>query len=374
MPKVPGLARAGDPLDEDGVRTVSFNEESPPSPDEFDVEDDEDDGLDLDDFAPSAVAATFKELTGQGPNEDVARALYQEGDELFRAGEYKEAAASFERAAKRAPESPLQEDSLFMLAESQFFSDQYPDAYDTYGELLEKYKYTQHLDKTVAHLFAIGHYWEKAHAADPGLPLSFQLTDSTRPKFDTWGYALKAYHSVRMNDPTGPLADDSIMATANAHFLKGRFEDAAYNYDLIRKEYPKSEHQFNAHILGMKSKLEMYQGPMYDGTPLEDAKEIAEQTVTQFRGALGEERQRLLETQNQLVEQQAERQWRVAQYYDKKKQYGSARVYYRAILDDFPATLTAQRATARLEEIRDLPANPPDYFKRLTQWIPSSDD
>jgi outer membrane protein assembly factor BamD (BamD/ComL family) len=373
MPKAPGLARAGDSLAEDGVRTASYNEPPERSLSEFEAEEEED-GLELSDFAPSAVAATFKELTGNGPNEDVARALYQEGDELFRAGEYKEAEASFERAAKRAPESPLQEDSLFMLAESQFFSDQYPEAYDSYSELLEEYKYTQHLDKVVAHLFAIGHYWEQAHAADPGLPLSFQLTDSTRPKFDTWGQALKAYHSVRMNDPTGPLADDSIMATANAHFLKGRFEDAAYHYDLIRKEYPKSEHQFNAHILGMKSKLQMYQGAMYDGTPLDEAKEIAEQTVTQFRGALGDERERLLETRNQLVEQQAERQWRVAQYYDNKKHYGSARIYYRALVDDFPTTEAAQRANARLEEIRDLPANPPDYFNRLTQWIPSSDD
>lgn len=380
LPKVPGLARSADSLADDGVRTASYQEPvssregGDGSISEFDVETDEDDGLGLEDFAPSAVAATFKELTGKGPNEDVARALYQEGDELFKAGEYKEAAASFERAVERAPESPLQEDSLFMLAESQFFSDRYPDANDTYGELLQKYKYSQHLDKVVTHQFAIARYWEQAYAANPGLPLSPQLTDPTRPKLDTWGEAMKVYRSVRMNDPTGPLADDSIMATANAYFLKGRYEDAAYHYDLIRKEYPKSEHQLNAHILGMKSKLEMYQGPMYDGTPLEEAKDIAEQTMIQFRGALGEERQRLLETQNQLVQQQADRQWRIAQYYDKRKQYGSARIYYRAIAKEFPTTEAAQKASARLEEIRDFPANPTNYFKWLSQVIPSSDD
>jgi tetratricopeptide (TPR) repeat protein len=260
-----------------------------------------------------------------------------------------------------------------MLAESQFFSDQYPKANDSYNELLEKYKYTQHLDKVAARQFAIGRYWEQLYAVDPGLPLSFQLTDATRPKVDTWGYALKSYSSVRMNDPTGPLADDSIMATANAYFLKGRYEDAAHHYDLIRKEYPKSEHQLNAHILGMKSKLEMYQGPMYDGTPLEEAKEIADATMTQFRGALGEERERIVQTQNHLLEQQANRHWRIAQYYDKKKHYGSARIYYRSIIDDFPTTEAAQKAGARLEEIRDLPANPPNYFEWISRVIPTSD-
>ena len=334
----------------------------------------EDDGLELSDFYPSNVGTTVKKLTGNGPNESVARGLYQEGEELFREGRYKEAAERFEKAAKRAPESPVQEDCLFMQGESLFFCDRYPDANDAYAELLKKYQYTRHLDKVVARQFAIGRYWEQLNAAKPAWFLSVQVSDPTRPKIDTFGYALKAYQSVRMNDPTGPLADDSIMATGNAYFLKGRYEDAAEHYDLVRKEYPKSEHQLNAHLLGMKSKLETYQGPKYGGTPLEDAEEIAGQTVRQFGTELGSERDRIVQTQNDIHAQRAERDWFLAQYYEKKKDYRGARFYYQLILDEYPTTPYAQKAKTRLGEIRDLPDKPANHFRWLTDLIPSTDD
>jgi outer membrane protein assembly factor BamD (BamD/ComL family) len=334
----------------------------------------DDDGLELGDFAPSKIGDTVKKLTGNGPNEAVARALRQEAEALFREGRYEKAAEKFEKAAKRAPESPLQEDCLFMQGESLFFCDRYPQANDAYAKLLKTYQYTRHLDKAVARQFAIGRYWEQLSASKPAHFFSLQFTDSTRPKADTFGHALKAYQSVRMNDPTGPLADDSIMATANAYFLKGRHEEAAYHYDLVRKEYPKSEHQVNAHLLGMKSKLESYQGSQYDGSPLEDAEEIAEQTIRQFGPELGDERDRIIETQNRIREQRAERDWFLAQYFEKKRDYRGARHYYRLILDEYPATAWAQKARARLAEIRDRPDKPPNHLRWLTDALSSTDD
>ncbi|MFH1923552.1 MAG: hypothetical protein ABIP48_27145, partial [Planctomycetota bacterium] len=79
---------------------------------------DDDDGLGLSDFYPSNVLAAAKEMAGYGPNEAVARALYNEGETLFRDGQYKEAAERFKDGVKRAPPSPLKEDCLFMLGES----------------------------------------------------------------------------------------------------------------------------------------------------------------------------------------------------------------------------------------------------------------
>ncbi len=335
---------------------------------------DKDSGLELSDFYPSNIVATVKELTGNGPNEAVARALYQEGEALFQERKYQEAAERFKRAAKRAPESPLQEDCLFMAGESLFFSDRYPEAHAKYAELLKKYENTRYLDTVVARQFAIGRYWERLNAADPAWLFTFQWEDETRPRFDTWGHALKAYQSVLENDPTGPLADDSIMATGNAYFLKGRYEDAAYQYDLLRKEYPKSEHLLNGLLLGMQSKLKMYQGPTYDGSPLEDANRIAEQTLLQFGPELGNERDRLVQTQNRILEQRAQRHWALAQFYEKKKHYGSARLYYQRILDDFPTTAAAQMAQARLAEIQPLPARPPNRFEWLTDLFPSTQE
>lgn len=321
---------------------------------------------------PSNIYKNLQKMAGYGPDEKIARAAYKEGEELYRQKKFEEAAAKFSTAASRWPDSLLEEDALFMLGECYFFTDQYTKATDTYGKLLKKHEFSRHLDKAVARLFAIGRYWEQMYDYDPHWPVTPNFADKKRPLFDTWGHSIKAYEQVRMNDPTGPLADDAVMATANTYFTHGRWEDAAYNYDIIRKEYPKSEHQVQAHILGVKSKLEVYQGSMYDGTPLNEAGDIAQQTLTQFPGQLGPEKQRMIQTKNGIVEGQAERDWTIAQFYDNKKLYGAARFYYQEVIKNHPQTKFSVMAQTRLEEIKDLPAEPTNYVKMLTDLIPSS--
>jgi len=333
---------------------------------------DENDGFQLSDLAPSNIAKQVKGLFTPAPDEALAKTLYQEGEELYQAGKYSEAAEKFKDAAARWPDSRLEEDSLFMLGESQFFADQYPRANDTYEKLLKKYGYTRHLDKAVARQFAIGRYWEQLDATAPAWLLGFQFSDGSRPKFDTWGYALKAYQSVREHDPTGPLADDSIMATGNAYFLKGRYEEAGYQYDLIRKDYPRSDHQLQAHLLGMKARQMSYQGPLYDGKALDEAGQIAEETLVQFYDTLGSERPEVVDFQNKVMEEKALRDWTIAQYYDRRKYYGAARYYYNALLQSYPRTAVAEQAKARLQEIEGLPDHPPNHFKWLTDRFPST--
>ena len=331
--------------------------------------DEEDSGFDLSALAPENVVKKVKVLAGYGPNEQIARAAYDKGHQLFREKKYEEAAAQFKIAADRWPDTSLEEDALFWRAESLFFADRYPAAHDAYEKLLKKYEYSRHLDRAVARQFAIGRYWEQFDAAEPHWPTTPNLFDKTRPLFDTRGHALKAYEHVRLNDPTGPLADDALMASANSYFVHGQYEDAAYHYDLLRKEYPKSEHQKHAHLLCLESKQRMYQGPMYDGTPLKEASEIADQTLMRFGPTLQAERDRVIEAKNRIVEQQAERDWAMAQYYEKNRYYGAARYYYNALIQTYPHTRFAQLAQQRLDAIEHLPAEPPDRFQWLTRLL-----
>ena len=57
-------------------------------------------------------------------------------------------------------------------------------------------------------------------------------------------------------------------------FRRGSFIKADEYYTDLRKAYPTSEHQFLAHFLGMKAKLNSYQGPAYGGTVLDEAEKL----------------------------------------------------------------------------------------------------
>jgi outer membrane protein assembly factor BamD (BamD/ComL family) len=334
-------------------------------------------GFELSDLAPDNIYKNIKKATGYGPDEKIARATMEEARTLFgeatresdpalRSKKFAEAATKFATVADRWPDSPLEEDALFLQGESEFFSDQYPKADDTFGGLLKKYTNTRHLDTVVYREFAIGRYWEQLHDAKPLWLLTPNMTDSTRPMFDTFGYAIKAYERIRMHDPTGPLADHSLMAMGNAYFRCGEFENAAGYYDTLRKEYPNSKHQMAAHLLDLQCKMRVYQGPWYDGTALKDAKKIADQTLAQFGDQLGAERERVARSRAQIIEEQANRDFTIAQYYDQHADYRAARIYYRSVIDGFPGTEKAKESEARIGQIRGLPDVPPSHFAWLT--------
>ena len=146
------------------------------------------------------------------------------------------------------------------------------------------------------------------------------------------------------------------MATANIYFSRGRFEEADYNYTLLRREYPRSELQFEAHLLGLQAKLRKYQGEDYDGTPLEEAKMLVKQLNSQFSGRLSkEEKERLATVEGQLNLEIATRDYRMAAYYDNKKDYGAARFYYAEVVKKYPDTELAKKAHDRVAEIKGEP-------------------
>jgi len=323
-------------------------------------------GFEWSDLSPENLWKSAKKATGYGPNEKIARAAMKEGQDLFREKKYQEAAAKFATVADRSPDTPLEEDALFLQGESEFFSDQYRAAHDTYGGLLKKYANTRHLDTVVAREFALGRYWEQSYTANPSWPVTPNLTDSSKPRFDTFGYAIQAYQRVRTYDPTGPLADDSLMATANAYFRIGQYENAAFDYDQLRKEYPNSEFQMKAHVLGLQAKMRVYQGTLYEGQTLNEAGKIADTAITQFGKKLGPEYDRMVQARAQILEEKANREFTRGEYYETQKYFGAARMYYKSVVADYPSTQKAQEATARLEKIRNEPDTPPNRFAWLT--------
>jgi outer membrane protein assembly factor BamD (BamD/ComL family) len=303
----------------------------------------------------------------------VAQAAYTEAEDLFRRQEYADAAKKFKEAHSRDATGELEQNALFYMGESYFFNNEYPKAVAKYGDLLDKYPNSQHLDKVVRRQFDIARYWEKYQEYNPNWVTTPNFVDDTRPWFDTLGNAIKTYENIRLKDPPGPLADDAIMATATSYFLRGRYNDADYQYQLLREEYPQSEHQYEAHILGLQCKIRKYQGPNYDGTPLEEAKKLVKQLKQQFGSQLSaEERDRLNVQLASLNEALAERDWAIAQYYDETKHYISAKYYYSKIARDYPTSTLGTKARERYEQILGEPDHPESSIGWLLDMVPEN--
>lgn len=324
-------------------------------------------------FDAKKTYGQVKSAVGLGPNEEIAQQAFLRGEERFGAERYGAAESQYKQAVDRAVLPSLKQDAMFMLAESYYFDDKYVKARDAYDALAAKYPSTRHMDKLIDREWSIARYWEQYEEYKPDWTLTPNLLDQSRPKFDTIGHAIKTYDSIRLNDPTGPRADDAIMATASIYFRRGKYDDADYHYTLLRREYPRSEFQFEAHLLGLQAKLRKYQGADYDGAALDEAKQLAKQLRVQFAGRLStEEKERLRLVNAQVNQEIASRDFRMAKYYDDTKHFGSARVYYAEVLEKYPNTELAQQARDRLTQIAERPDEPAKKLAWLVDLFPES--
>jgi outer membrane protein assembly factor BamD (BamD/ComL family) len=363
--------------------TSLSGEPSAVQPASFD-EEEEEPGLTWSDFSIDNIGKTSKKLVGQGPNRDIARQRYREADDLYRqamaadasqkAGIYELAAAKFAEAADRWPDSALAMDALFMAGESYFFADNYPDSNLSYERLIKAFPHNRYIDIVDQRRFAIAKYWLELNRDSPEAFYYTNWFDKSRPWKDVRGNGLRVFDKIRVDDPTGRLSDDATLAVANEHFTNGKFLQADEYYSDLRQAYPTSEHQFLAHFLGLKAKLNSYQGPAYGGTALDEAEKLVKQMRRQFPQESERERDFLDRAAAEIRYRKAERLMFLAKYYDKRAEYRAAQHYYARVIRDFEDTPLALTSHERIAEIGGLPPVPPQRLEWLVKLFPESDD
>lgn len=333
-------------------------------------------------------------LTGREQTNAVrAKELYQQADGLFRSAaaqasqvardgetqgseksQFSKAAKLFGRASEAEPGSALAQDALFMQAESLFFADQLTAATEIYQKLQKDFPRNRHSDRIASRLFTITQYWIDTEKAGGGSWMPVNFFDSTRPRMDVDGHAIRVLDSIRYDDPTGRLADDATMAAAAEYIRQGDFEMADEFLTDLRETFPDSEHFFVAHLLGIRCKLEVYAGPAYSGLMLEEAEKLVKQTRERFPNKLQEQ-----ETADMLARASAEVAFRHsehlferAKYREKRKEFRAATEYYQRILDEYPKTPLADQARERLQKTAALPAVPQQRLSWLKAVFPDS--
>lgn len=334
----------------------------------------------LDRFSADSIVKSVKSATGSGPNPNRARNLFAEGEVLYgqalaasaekKAELFTLAAEKYTEAAERWPGSVLAEDAWFLAGEGYFFADNYPSARTMYDYLTKLYPNSRHLDVVDARRFAIAQFWLEMDRKTPQSWYEVNMFDDTRPWRDTSGYAHKVFERIRLDDPTGKLADDATMASANAYFLAGDFMAADDLYTDLRKSFPSSEHQFDAHFLGLKTKLECYDGPDYSDDALEQAEVLVKQIRKQFPHKAAEEKDYLDRAYAEIRFRKAERLWSLGRYYELQYAYGASNLQFQRIVDEYPETPFAKVAEESIKANAGKPAVPPQPFEPIVKMFP----
>src|SRR5262245_59182935 len=346
-------------------------------------DDDENHGLTWSDFSPDNIGKTWKRATGRGRDPKVAKQLYAAADAEYRQGAaaegrermrlFESAASKFAEAAERWDDSALAMDGYFMAGEAMFFSDHYAAANKHYEELIKAFPNNRYIDIVDQRRFAIAQYWIEIDRTNPEELYYINFLDKTRPWKDARGHGMRVFDKIRIDDPTGRLADDSTLALANENFAHRKFLKADDYYSDLRKAYPSSEHQFSAHFLGLKAKLNSYDGPAYSGAPLDEAEKLIKQMRRAFPQECEKEREYIERAAAEIRFKKAQRLEFLAKYYDRRGENRAARHHYERIAMDYPDTPLAARAQERIGQIAGLPPAPPQRARSLVNLLPESD-
>ncbi len=286
---------------------------------------------------------------------------------------FQTAAESYIEAADLWRESALEEDALFMAGEAYFFIDYYEDAINQYSALIKKYPNTRHLDRAQQKRFAIAKYWLDAEIKSPTGFFHMNIFDHSMPMHERLSKAINILDRMRFQDPTGALSDDATMLVGQTYFnLKDYSRSDIYFADLV-KMFPSSEHQFNAHVLGMQCKLKLYMGAEYSAVPLETAAEYLSQIHRLFPQEYKKHHDRLDRFAAEIRYKKAEREWFVSQYYETKKEYRAARFYLNELATNYRDTPYGNRAIARLNSIQQFPGKPAQEMEWLVDLFPEEE-
>ena len=318
-------------------------------------------------------------------NSKRGKELYREADALFRKATsepkevrvktYRDAAKLFKSAGEASPGTALEQDAMFMQGESLFFADRLREATSVYEKLQKDFPRNRHLDRVAARLFSISQYWIDTVKADDEKWFKINLTDPKKPRVDVDGHAIRVLDQIRYDDPTGRLADDATMAAAAEYIRQQKYEEADEFLTDLRETFSDSEHLFLAHLLGIRCKLEVYAGPAYSGLILEEADTLVRQTRERFPNRLAEPQygEMVARAAAEIAYMRAERHAYRAEYREKQKKYGAARVYYNLLLSEYPDTPQAETARERLAEIEQYPSVPKQRLGWLTKIFPDQE-
>jgi outer membrane protein assembly factor BamD (BamD/ComL family) len=285
--------------------------------------------------------------------------------ELFRRGDYANAQKVFHHIAENQKNSDLiAEEARYYEAECLRLEEHYPKAADTYNKLLITFPSGVHRDQALKRMFDIANYWlgdtdqemKASREKREGkrwfvMPASFVHFEKTKPFLDEEGRAIQILDNVKLNDVTGPLADRALFLAGTVKFYREDYLDADHYFSQLVEMHQNSPLAPQALELAIISKHMSTGGPDYDGRKVAEARQLVHQAQYKYQEFASEKKEFL---ERQLVSinlQQAQKDFGIAEFYQRTHHPGSAYFYYEIVKRCYPGTPLAEKADQRMKEL-----------------------
>lgn len=258
---------------------------------------------------------------------------------FFEGKDYKRAIAEFEKLIKNYPLSKLASEAQFHLALSYENMGEYYKAFENYQLVIDKYPFTERVDDIIDREYRIANLF---YAGEKAKILGISLL----PAKDK---AIEIFSKVVENAPYGKNADIAQFKLGQCYIELEDYINAALAFKEIIENYPKSSLIDDAKYKIALCAVNSTTGPEYNEEDTDRAIKEFKDFVKRYPDSQMEQEAR--QFISKLENQKAEKQFNIAQFYEKQGNADSAIIYYEEILNKYPKSQWAALALERKQII-----------------------
>lgn len=229
-------------------------------------------------------------------------------------------------------------EAVYLLGEAYFETEDFYAAYEQYEQVV---------DNTSGDLF------QKALRREMDVARAFFAGKKRRVFKILW---LRAYEDgatilgrIWERVPGTRLGEEALKLKADYRYEVGEFTVAQQEYALMAKEYPYGRYTRYAMLRSAESASQGYAGIDFEDRGLIDAQERYRQLKQAFPEFA--DREKVDDRLERIRLDLAARDLHTAQWYERSRHPGAAAWYYRQVISQWPDTLSAAEARARLRAL-----------------------
>lgn len=256
--------------------------------------------------------------------------------DAFERGQYEEAIAQFKATVNYYPNSATAADAQFYLGLCNEKLKRYYEAFKAYKKVIEIYPSTNRLDEVVKREYSIGElFYEGQKREFFGVNII--------PAIDK---AIEVFRAIVENAPYSQYADQAQYHLGLCYKKLKDYPAAAVEFETLLDKYPQSPLLGEAKYQLAACSYKEAAKPQYDT-------ENTDKAIEEFKAVIENKKEGKLveEAKNNIAElegRKAQSAYAVAQFYEKRKKYASAEIYYQEVIDEYPKTAWAVKAVERL--------------------------
>lgn len=256
-------------------------------------------------------------------------------------GDYRRALKETDKFRQFYANDSLADENEFLRGEILLAMGKRMDAAKTFRNLLNTHPDTRRFDEAVRYLYQIGdEYYESGMKRMEKRFALFRKRPLKR--------AAEVYGMVVENQPFTAAAAEAQYKIGLSHQARKEYIEAAYEFRRVIEEYGGSDWVDDASFSLASSYVKGALKPEYDQSPSELAVEAIDDFIAWYPD---DPRNEDLRAKRAAMRESIARQkLNVARYYERRREFGAAKLYYELIADSFADTPQAETARAWLDK------------------------